>query len=64
MFVLSEYVYFISSFFHIRRAISTQTNPKSGLREKKTTPYYHTCQPDVCTQKIFGFGYKNFWVWV
>jgi len=38
MFSLSEYIYlFYLIFFYIRRAISTQTNPKSVLAEKKTS---------------------------
>ena len=36
MFVLSEYIYILFNIFYIRMAISTQTNPKSGLVEKKT----------------------------
>ncbi len=38
MFSLSEYIYlFYLIFFYIRRAISTQTNPKSVLAKKKTS---------------------------
>jgi hypothetical protein len=37
MFVLSEYIYILFNIFYIRMAISTQTNPKSGLVEKKLT---------------------------
>jgi len=35
MFILSEYIYFISSVFYILRAISIKTNPKIVLVEKK-----------------------------
>ncbi len=36
MFVLSKYIYiYYFILFHIRRAILTQTNPKSSLVEKK-----------------------------
>ena len=38
MFVLLEYIYFISSYF-IFVAIFTQTIPKSGLIEKKHAIY-------------------------
>jgi len=36
MFFLSENIYYFI-LFYIRRAISTQTNPKKGLIEKKHT---------------------------
>jgi hypothetical protein len=35
MFSLSEYIHFIFILLYTRRAISTQTNPKSVLVEKK-----------------------------
>jgi len=40
--VCSIRIYILLNLFYIRRAISTQTNPKSGLGEKKHAIYSYS----------------------